>query len=269
MNLITDTWRGLVRSKLWLVALLLVGALAAVPLLLAKEPVVEPAPANIAAAATDEDISTSYVTSADDAEIEGAEETTSKRRRTLGASKDPFEPAPLPKAKKKKQRKATTAATTSTKDEDSASSDSSSKESTAGGGTTAPTAGPVATVTPRATPKPAPLNSIRVRFGKVAEDGSTAEEPKPATVSRLEVLPDEDNPVLVYRGVEDGGKVAVFELTGNVTVEGDGECHPTPEDCQILKLRADETEFVTVTDTGSDTTDGQYQIDLIKINSKR
>ena len=108
-----------------------------------------------------------------------------------------------------------------------------------------------------------------MRFSKVAEDGSTAEEPKAATVRRLEVLPDEANPVLVYRGVEDGGKVAVFELTGNVTVEGDGACHPTPEDCQILKLRAGETEFVTVTDTGSETTDAQYQLDLIKINARK
>ncbi|MDA0173657.1 hypothetical protein OJ998_31425 [Solirubrobacter taibaiensis] len=268
MNLITETWRGLVRRKLWPVALLLVGALAAVPLLLAKEPVVEPAPANIAAVAADEDISTSYVTSAGDAELEGAEETTTKRRRTLGATKDPFEPAPLPKAKKKK-KKATDASTTSTKDEDSSSSDSSSKETSAGGGTTAPTTAPVATATPTATPKPAPLNSIRVRFSKVEADGATAEEPKAATVTRLEVLPDDENPVLVYRGVEDGGKVAVFELTGSVTVEGDGECHPTPEDCQILKLRAGETEFVTVTDTGSETTDAQYQIDLIKINSRK
>ena len=219
MNLITDTWRGLVRRKLWPVALLLVVALVAVPLVLAKEPAVEPATANLAAAAPDEDISTSYVTSADDAEIEGAEEeTTTKRRRTLGASKDPFEPAPLPKAKKKKKTKATAdAATTSTKDKDSSSSCVEGDHR--GRRRTAPTA-PVATATPTATPKPAPLNSIRVRFGKVAEDGSTTEEPKAATVRRLEVLPDDDNPVLVYRGVEDGGKVAVFELTGNVDRRG-------------------------------------------------
>ena len=38
MNVITDTLRGLVRRKLWPVALLLVGALVAVPLMLAKDP---------------------------------------------------------------------------------------------------------------------------------------------------------------------------------------------------------------------------------------
>ena len=38
MNLINDTFRGLVRKKLWPVALLLVAALVAVPVLLAKDP---------------------------------------------------------------------------------------------------------------------------------------------------------------------------------------------------------------------------------------
>ena len=81
------------------------------------------------------------------------------------------------------------------------------------------------------------------------------------------MLPDADAPVLVYRGVEDGGKVAVFELTGSVVAVGDGKCEPNPEDCQILKLRAGETEFLTVSDTG-DETDAQYQLELVKINQK-
>src|SRR3712207_621560 len=38
MNVITDTLRQIVRRKLWPVALVLLGALAAVPLVLAKEP---------------------------------------------------------------------------------------------------------------------------------------------------------------------------------------------------------------------------------------
>src|SRR3954470_15161253 len=47
MNVITDTLRQLVRRKLWPVALVLVGALAAVPLVLAKQP--EPLPPGPAA----------------------------------------------------------------------------------------------------------------------------------------------------------------------------------------------------------------------------
>lgn len=264
MNLITDTWRGLIRRRLWPVALLLVAALVAVPLTLKKEPEVEPVPAN-AVAKTDEGLPITYVTAAG-AEEESGEEVTDKRRRTLGESKDPFEPAPLPKAKKKK-KKSTKKQATSTQQQDGESSSSSKDDSTAasGGGTTAPTA-PVVTPTPTATPTPAPANSIRVRFTKVEESAVTEEVPA-ATVQRLDVLPDEKNPVLAYRGLESGGKVAVFELSGNVTVEGDGECGPTPEDCQTLKLRAGETAFITVADTGEET-DAQYQLDLVKINAK-
>ena len=87
-----------------------------------------------------------------------------------------------------------------------------------------------------------PAYSVKVRFG------TTDGEPAQSTIERLAPLPDEDKPVLVYRGVEDDAKVAIFELTGKVDAQGDGECLPTPEDCQYLKLRAGETEFITVSD---------------------
>ena len=38
MNVVTTTWRQLVRRRLWPVALLLLAALVAVPVLLAREP---------------------------------------------------------------------------------------------------------------------------------------------------------------------------------------------------------------------------------------
>ena len=261
MNLITETWRGLVRRKLWPVALLLIAALVAVPFTLAKDPEVEPVPAN-AVANAEEGLPATYVIAAGDEATE--EDGTEKRRRTLGDTKDPFEPAPLPKAKKKKSTKKK-ATSSKQQDETSTSKDDSSSSGSTGGGTSAPSA-PVATPTPTATPKPAPANSVRVRFARVAED-STTEETEAATVQRDEVLPDETTPVLAYNGLENGGKVAVFELSGNVTVEGDGECEPTPEDCQYLKLRAGETAFITVADTGAET-DAQYQLDLVKINAK-
>ena len=272
MNLITETWRGLVRRKLWPVALLLVAAIVAVPVLLSKEPEVTAPPANAVAAATGAELPVTYVTSA--AEETEAAESTGKRRRTLGAQKDPFEPAPLPKAKKKKSKqKQSKAAEKPAKSSSSAgaTASSSAKETPSstqggGGGSTPAPVEPVATATPTATPKPAPANSIRVRFSRVAEGGES-EAVKAETVERLEVLPDEKTPVLVFRGLEQRGKVAIFELTGNVTVEGDGACEPTPEACQYLKLRAGETQFITVTDTG-EATDAQYQLDLVKINAK-
>ncbi|MDA0166455.1 hypothetical protein OM076_39690 [Solirubrobacter ginsenosidimutans] len=248
MNLITDTLQGLVRRKLWPVALLLVGALVAVPLMLAKNPEAPVVAANVTHGAKDEAMPATFV-SADDA----ASEDTTERRRTLGQLKDPFEPKALPKVKKSKKAKAAAAATPTATPADSSASPG-------GGGATAPTSpAPTATPSPTVT---VPAYSVKVRFGT-----TDSEELKTSTIERLSVLPDETDPVMVYRGVEDGGKIAIFELTGDIVAQGDGTCLPTPEDCQYLKLHAGETEFLTVSDTG-EATDAQYQLDLVKIYKK-
>lgn len=259
MNLINDTWRGLVQRKLWPVALLLVAALVAVPLALAKNPEAPVPPVASASGAKAEGMPTTYVSATED-----TDENATERRRVLGAEKDPFEPAPLPKVTKKKAKKQATASkaakttTPSSTPKTGSGSTGITSGGGGGGGASAPTAPPVSAA-PTATPTPTvPKFSIKVRFGTTEGELATK------TVERLSVLPDEENPVIVYRGVGDGGKIAIFELTGDVTAQGDGKCLPTPEDCQYLKLRVGETEFITVKDTG-DVTDAQYQLDLVKI----
>lgn len=247
MNLITDTWRGLVRRKLWPLALLLVGALVAVPLMLSKDPVstASTQPAN--AVRKDEGLPATFVSASEPAE-------TGARRRVLGVPKDPFEPRALPKVKKAKKKAA--ADPKPSAQSDAAPAPPSGSGSSGGGTPAAPSVPPVS-----AAPTPAPtypLYSIKVRFGKT--DGEKATK----TLERLRVLPSEQSPLLVYRGVEDGGKVAVFELTGSVVAEGDGKCE---DDCTVLKLRAGETEFLTISDTGTET-DAQYQLELLKIHAK-
>ncbi|HWK29648.1 MAG TPA: hypothetical protein VNS09_23990 [Solirubrobacter sp.] len=242
MNAIKDTWSALVRRRLWPVAVLLVAALAAVPVVLAKTP--EPAPPAPAPKVAADDTTVGYVTLASAPEPESP-----VRRRVLGARKDPFAPRELPKRKKKAKAEATATPTATAKPETSGG----------GGGATSPVS-----PTPTATPAPSvPAFTVRVRFGTT--DGGDLKE---SFLERLSPLPDDESPVVVYRGLENGGRVALFELTGDVDAQGDGTCVPTPEDCQYLKLHAGETEFITVTDTG-DETDAQYQLDLVKIYTKR
>jgi hypothetical protein len=253
MNVITDTLRQIVRRKLWPVALVLIGALAAVPLVLAKQPEAEPV-ANAANAHKVEAQPATFVSAPDAA----AEPT--KRRRVLGGIKDPFEPAPAPKVKKAKKK----ASTTAKQADDTTTPDGTSNSggTSTGGGT--PAAPPVAPQ-PTATPIPTiPAFSIRVRFGST-EGG---DDLPIKTVERLSVLPDEENPLVVYRGVEDGGKVAVFELTGGIDAQGDGACAPALEDCQYVRLHAGETEFFTVPATDGTATGLQFQLDLVKIYKK-
>ena len=177
----------------------------------------------------------------------------------LGDVKDPFEPAPLKKAKKKKAADEDRRRTSRpTKDEPKPTR--RREQARWRHHRRRPCRRSPRTPTPTAT---VPQYSIKVRFGAVTDSSELTAK----TVERLTVLPDEEAPVLVYKGVEDGGKVAVFELTGVVDAQGDGKCEPTPEDCQYLKLRAGETEFITVTETGTEA-DAQYQLDLVKIYKK-
>ncbi len=250
MNLLKNTANQLVRRRLWPVAVLLVAALVAVPMTLAKSP--EPA-APVAAVPAK--------SSGDDATIAQPvvqlSETNAgdkRRRRVLGAAKDPFEPAPLPKAKKKKHAKtATTATATATPD--------------AAGG--APSAGGGASAPPSAAPTPAPTTtvpkgSVKVRFG------ATSLADLPASIlGHLDPLPSADAPVLVLERLTDNGKTAVFSIPGEVTAVGDGSCKPTPDDCQTLELKAGETEFITVKNGSEDgTSDAQYELDLVKVFAK-
>ena len=250
MNLITDPFRGLVRKKLWPFALLLVAALVAVPFALAKDPEAPLPPAQ--SGKKEEGLPATFVSVAEEPEV-------TERRRVLGEMKDPFAPAELDKKTKAAIKKAKTAE--KAKQDDSKSDAGATSAPTSGGatggGSTEPPAG--------AAPPPAksyPLYSVKVRFGAVDGEKNTK------TVERLAVLPNASAPVLVYRGVEEGGKVAVFELTGSVTAEGDGVCEPSPEDCQILRLREGETEFITVNDTGTET-DAQYQLEVVKIHTSK
>jgi len=250
MNLITDPFRGLVRKKLWPVALLLVAALVAVPVLLAKEPEAPIPPAQ--SAKKEEGLPATFVSVAEDPEV-------TERRRVLGETKDPFAPAELDKKTKAALKKAQ--AKEKDEQDDSKSGAGVTAAPKGGGATGGGSTEPPASDAP-APAKTYPLYSIKVRFGPVDA------EQKSKTVERLAVLPNANAPVLVYRGVEEGGKVAVFELTGSVTAQGDGVCEPSPEDCQILRLREGETEFITVNDTGTET-DAQYQLEVVKIHTSK
>jgi hypothetical protein len=252
MNLIADTWRGLVRRRLWPLALLLLAALVAIPIVLAKHPsTAAPLPHAdaTAKAGADDDATASFVNLAE-APAAGS------RRRVLGQAKDPFQPEPRPKTEKKKTTAADATATVTP------TATPSGSDAPGTGGTTPPGSEPPASPTP--TPAPTvPKYSIKVRFGL-----SDSDEQPLSTLQRLEPLTSNDAPVLVYEGVEDGGKVAVFSIPGSVTAQGDGTCKPSLEDCATLKLKAGETEFITVTDTGDEATDAQFQLELVKIYSK-
>jgi hypothetical protein len=265
MSALTNVWRQLVQRRLWPVAILLIAALAAVPMVLAQEPdpTAAPAPAVTADASGETALTTQPIVAHATAADRG------KRRKVLGSPKNPFG---VPRSERSGSEAApnssgaTTArepapVQTESKDEDTSSGSSGGGSPSTGGGGSAPA--PTAPAAPTPAPAPAPrtyaMHELTVRFGDAS--GS----PQRQSLKRLQPLPSAEEPVLIYLGVLKDGETAVFLVDHGVQPIGDGDCRPAPEQCETIRLRAGETEFLDVTDDEGSVT-AQYQLDLIKIH---
>jgi hypothetical protein len=258
MSAITNVWRQLVQRRLWPVAIVLIAGLAAVPLLLAQEPeptASAPAPAPAGGADDDALIGQPIV-----AKVTATSDR--KRRKVIGASKNPFGLPPEADNGSAAAANVDGGVVTQTGD------DTKGTDGSTGGGTAPST--PVAPSTPIAPstpvtpsePKPAPkryaVQELTVRFG-------TADGVARQSLKRLQPLPSAEEPVLIYMGVLKDGKTAVFMVDHGVEPVGDGECRPTPEQCETIRLKEGETEFLDVKDETGNIVN-QYQLDLIKIH---
>ena len=251
MSAVTNVWRQLVQRRLWPVAIILIAALAAVPLTLAKEPET-PAPMPVAKADTGEDILASEPIVALESSADSA-----TRDRVLGDKKNPFAVVKPAKAAKAPPAPAV----------DEPASSGSGSDAPSGGGTSAPSVpaggGLMPGIPSPVDPTPAPRTydkyDLTVRFG------DSSGELKRMTLKRLQPLPKAELAALIYLGVSKDGKSAVFLLEKGVEAVGDGDCTPAPDKCETVSLRAGETEFIDVIDDEG-TVSAQYQLDLVKIH---
>ena len=260
MSPISNLWRQLVQRRLWPVAVLLVAALAAVPLMLAQEPATEPASAP---EATAEESSSELAT----APIVAMATTTdrAKRRKVLGKAKNPFVKPASPDAQESGPQPSSTA--TATGGSPSGPEKLADNLTIVGGGgggpapsfPTGPTTVPTAPDAPDAKPVRHARDSITVRFG----DGDNLSR---MNVKKLEPLPLGEEPLVVYLGVADGGKTAVFLVDSSIGADGDGRCMPDENTCEEVHLREGETEFFDILDENGEPGTTGFQLDLLEIH---
>jgi hypothetical protein len=254
MNALTTTWRQLVRRRLWPVAVLLLAALVAVPVMLSRspEPVTPPdpaaeAPASQSAKKTDEALAEPVV-----AKVSATERA--RRRRVLGVRKDPFTPAVLKHKKKAPAKKAAKKHTTNEPKQDTTPS--------------APSA-PAPTVSEPTTPAaPAPKKKVYAKDSLIVRFGDATGETLPRmNVLKLAALPNDADaePLLIYTGLTDHGKKAVFLVDESLDPSGDGTCSPHPSNCEKVELAKGETEFFDVIDPDTGNVTAQYELDLVDI----
>lgn len=125
---------------------------------------------------------------------------------------------------------------------------------------------PPSSPTPSA-PPPAPhhartyvVSSVDVRFGAA---GATARR---QTLHRLDLLPSRAHPVVVFLGLLTDGKTAEFLISSRARVQGDGQCVPSSRDCRTVLLKAADTEFFDV--IADDGSDQQFQLDLLAVHRR-
>jgi hypothetical protein len=233
MSFVRNLYADLIEKRLWPVAVVLLVALVAIPILVAK-PATESgstAPTTVDTALLGAD-SAAVIGETKPVVSLGSDGGFRKHIARLGR-KDPF----IQQAKDK-------------------ASNTSENATVQAGGTTGPTGttlGPTGTTpteTPGSTTTPTtpsggkqPVKvyewAASVKFGKI-------DQTKSETVKPAEFMPSENNPVLLFLGADKSGKKALFLVSSEATSRGDGTCTPSESSCKIVKLAKGDVQFFEV-----------------------
>jgi hypothetical protein len=230
-----DLWQDLRAKRLWPVALVLVLALAAVPILLAK-PAEDPGPppavnATPPAAKGDEDTAELA-----QVKLDAGEDTASGSTLGVFDPSNPFKP-PAKVIEAGEQNAGTDAGPSKQTAPDSAGgSDSGGSGSTgsAGGGSPTPPSGGGGDPTPPDTGG----GTTTTVYKYVVDVTFTANgrTRKIHGLEKLEMLPSEASPLLIAMGVTADGGNAVFLVDSTLQAAGEGKCKPNGKECAFAYI---------------------------------
>lgn len=241
MKIVNDIWSDLLEKKLWLPALLIVIAIIAVPMRIAKAD--DPPPAEIVpTAALPKDSATQLdLTRASTTGFDRAPRVNKKELDPFAERTDRQSDAAL-----KALKKSLTAALDSALGSSSTGSDTTSTSSGDSGTVpvapsddTSSSSDDTQSTTPTKT-ETDDLLSILVTVGDAAPNEMD-------DIRTLSPLPDSTNPFLVYTGKTSSG-AAVFIVSAEVAPTGNGSCDPSPEDCRTLTMKEGDTEDFKLAD---------------------
>jgi len=262
MSVPRNMLKELVDRKLWPIALVLVIALVAVPVLLTKK-----APTDIV---TPPSGPLPYSSGSTLPAI--SVQTTPGDSNLGGKGRNPFTPQHVATTSTTAAvASVTTSPATGTTTTSTGSTGSSSTANGGGSGTGSSTSSggststpPSTTPAPTAPPKPAPTGLTATQAYHVslaittANGGVNTIDP----LERLSILPSKQQPMLVQLGVLQGGHSVLFAVEPGTVVSGAGACTPGPIDCEILSLNPGQTEGIS-----KQTASGSTPVALFSVNS--
>ncbi|HWF34168.1 MAG TPA: hypothetical protein VG295_02325 [Solirubrobacteraceae bacterium] len=255
MNIVHGLISDLREKRLWPIAVALVVALVAVPVLVSSGgkssvPVAQaspPAPAGAVPALP----AVSVTTTPSNAPITGKKRdpfTQQVKGKSTGA-----QTSSVSTSKTKASPGATKPSTGSTK------TTSTTSQGAVGGSTTTVTSTPV-TTTPPAKSAPAGLTDKQAYHVTVALSSGSGNVNTVDPVDRLSLFPSDQQPLLLELGVLNGGHRVLFAVQPGTVVHGPGQCTPGPVDCEIVSLAPNEIEWV-----GQSGTSGVTAVALIAV----
>jgi hypothetical protein len=249
MNAVRGLLRDLIERKLWIVAVLLLAAAVGVPVYIGRSASGDDSAPPATQQAKVDKASKAAVT---------IEDPTAGADRP-GAVRNPFKQHALPKAP-------ANAATGSTTTPSNGGTNGSTSSGGASGGSdgSQPVQTPTGSGTGSGTKTPTPqdtdkldLYHLTVRVGRADGSLKTLKD-----VARLSPLPSVDDPFLVYTGVLEDGKTAVFLLSSDAKATGDGKCKPSTEDCESIEVKKGDSEFFDLAVDGQPV---QYELDVLDV----
>ncbi|HEX7291603.1 MAG TPA: hypothetical protein VF250_10805 [Conexibacter sp.] len=241
----------LVERRLWPVALLLVLALVAVPLLLAKPAAstddgapaaTTPPAAQAAAAAAARAPGDTPPGGEPVVAVAQADEPSAPLR---GRAKNPF---------RQQHLEATSTTTASTAGVVSSAGGSDTSGSAGGGGAGGDSDGQ----TPSSPQQTYSYATIDVRFGKAGLKLRKLDD-----VPRLTPLPSAAEPIVVFLGMRADRQTAVFLVSTDVHAQGEGRCVPSRKTCEAIVLKRGDVALLDFADADGSVT--QYELDLVDV----
>jgi hypothetical protein len=241
MRAVRELWTELVERRLWPVALLLVAALVAVPILLAKQPSAEQS----AAVGTDAP-PLAAIAAQPPGEPVVSVAAGVVQAPLIGRAKDPFHQQFVP-------ARASTAGSAAPPSGGPTTGSGGSGAPTGGSGGGSGSGGSGGNATPA--PRTYVYASVDVHFGRAASPLTEIKD-----VPRLAPLPNATDPILIFMGTRADHQTAVFMLSTDVKAQGDGRCVPSAKTCEAIELRRGGVALLDV--TGADGFVTQYELDL-------
>jgi hypothetical protein len=263
-NSVRGLWEELVERRLWPVALALLVAIVAVPVLMSKSSPSSPTPSPAAPAGGAASPLAAFQPAVS---TEGRKSSQIRKNLRRFGTKNPFTPKGATFA-------GSSAAGTATVT--SGATGAAGVATVSGGGTsgvsdtgtsTGATGSPVPSTTTPTTGSSGGTTGVTyytytvdVRFGKTGDTQTM-------TLTKFRALPTSDNPIVVFMGVRNDGETAVFLVSADATTTGDGTCSPSDDECTFLYLKKGDQRMIESVDQTGAVVD--YELKLRDVNVKK